>query len=434
MNNRDSEAATALLSAHGYRLSRSESDADILIINTCSVRAKAEEKALGKAGLMVASKAKRSHRIVGLIGCMVQRLKSDVVKRVAGLDFAVAPQDLARLPAVIDDVRAGQAPIVMASEMPLDPEKMVDHVPDGVTAFISIQIGCDRQCAYCVVPSVRGREWSRPAHYIVEEVQRVVAAGIKEVTLLGQSVTAYGQSNPVWPDDYISPHGYREPLVRLLEAVDSIPGIARVRFTSAHPSGCTEELARAMGELPTVCPHLHLPLQSGSDRILKMMRRGYSAAEYRQAIERIRHRLPLVALTADVIVGFPTETSADFDTTRRLMEEIGFANAFIFKYSPRPGTPAAELPDDVPETEKRRRNHELLIDQERRSIRINSALIGQTVEILIEGVSARNVRRWSGRSRANAIIVFDYQPGIRPGQLQAVRIDHVTAQALYGGL
>jgi tRNA-2-methylthio-N6-dimethylallyladenosine synthase len=282
------------------------------------------------------------------------------------------------------------------------------------------------------VPEVRGREWSRSGKSVVREVSQLAAAGVREITLLGQSVMAYGRRNAVWAEDRRSNGGYTEPLTRLLEAVAAIEGIRRVRFTSGHPSGCTPELTRAVAEIPEVCEHLHLPLQSGADRILDKMRRGYSVEEYRQAVARLRERVPGMAFTTDIIVGFPTESPAEFEMTRRLCDEIGFDNAFIFKYSPRPGTPAAKWADDVPQEEKVRRNKVLLEDQNARCMACHAGMIGTVVEVLVTGVSARNAERWTGRTRRNRIVVFEPEPRVKPGDTVRVRIRKAMPQSVFG--
>jgi tRNA-2-methylthio-N6-dimethylallyladenosine synthase len=243
---------------------------------------------------------------------------------------------------------------------------------------------------------------------------------------------AYGRANPVWPEGRRSLRGWTEPLPRLLEALQEIPGLARLRFTSGHPSGCTPELIRALAELPVLCGHLHLPLQSGSDRILRRMNRGYTAAEYLAAVRRLRSAVPGMALTTDIIVGFPSETLADFDLTRGLLAEIGFDNAFIFQYNARPQTPAARWPDDVPAEEKRRRNHQLLAEQNRQCLAINQALVGRELEVLVEGPSPRNAARWTGRTRTNKIVLFAAAPALRRGDLLKVRIERAKIQTLDG--
>jgi len=433
MNVRDAESVAALLTRNGYTVTGSEEEGDVVIVNTCSVRGKAEDKAIGKLGLLTAGKRQRPQRVVGAMGCMVERLKDDIFKKVANLDFAIGTHAISRLPGVLDTVLGGHGPVLDVGEAEDDVEALSGHTPSGVSAFVNILFGCDRRCTYCVVPHVRGREWSRGGSEVVAEVRETVAQGtVKEVTLLGQSVMSYGRRNAVWAADYASPRGYIEPLPRLLEAVSEVDGIERVRFTSGHPSGVTPELVSAMAELPEVCAHLHLPVQSGSDRMLGFMKRGYTSDGYREAVARLREAVPEIALTTDVIVGFPGETVEEFDMTRRFMDEIAFDNAFIFKYSPRPGTEAEKMKDDVPAEEKMRRNQVLLDDQNRRGLALNEALVGTTQEVLVEGVSLRNAERWTGRSRGNKIVVFAPVPEVREGDIVNVRIERAMAQTLYG--
>ena len=269
-------------------------------------------------------------------------------------------------------------------------------------------------------------------HVVLAEVRALAAQGCPEITLLGQSVNSYGRKNAVWPEDYQSPGGYAEPLPRLLEAVSAVPGVRRIRFTSGHPSGCTVELARAMAEVPGVCDHLHLPVQSGSDAVLRRMRRGYTAEGYLAAVRLLRAAVPTLALTSDVIVGFPGETEEDFEATRSLMDAAGFDNTFIFKYSPREGTPAADWVDDVPPDEKMRRNQILLEDQDRRGQALNDVLVGREVEVLAEGPSLRNKERWAGRSSTNKIVIFDPSGNVKVGDIVPVRIERAGPQVLYG--
>ncbi|MDP6490709.1 MAG: tRNA (N6-isopentenyl adenosine(37)-C2)-methylthiotransferase MiaB [Kiritimatiellia bacterium] len=431
MNVRDSEAVSALLMRQGYVCAEGEADADVIVINTCSVRGKAEAKALGKLGLLVAD-SRRNHpdRVVGVMGCMVQRLGPALFEKVPGLGFGIGTQAMSRLPLVLQEVFEGKAPVLDVGDGD-DAEALTGHVEGHLSAFVNILLGCDRRCTYCIVPHVRGREWSRPAESVVDEVRELVGQGVREVTLLGQSVMNYGRRNPVWPEGSTSAGGYETPFPRLLEAVDAVVGIERVRFTSGHPSGCTPELVRAMAELPTVCEHLHLPCQSGSDPILERMRRGYTVDQFRQAARVLQAAVPGVALSTDIIVGFPGETEEDFERTRAFMEEIGFDNAFIFKYSPRSGTPAAEWDDDVSDEEKMRRNQVLLEDQTRRVEAINKALVGQRVNVLVEGPSLRNAARWSGRSRTNKVVVFEPIPGVERGDCVELLVERVTATTLY---
>lgn len=434
MNERDSEAIGALLVRHGYQLSRDEAEADVILVNTCSIRGKAEDKALGKLRLMTTLKRERPRLLVGAVGCMVQRLGPAILKKVKGLDLAVGTHRLNALPAMIEAVANGLGPLVDTGEADREAEALAGHLGGSLSAYVNILLGCDRHCAYCIVPAVRGTEWSRPAASVLREIRALAEQGCREITLLGQSVMAYGKKNPVWTDSDHSERGFVEPLPRLLEAVSLVPGIRRIRFTSGHPTGCSAEIARAMGEIPGVCDHLHLPVQSGSDRILKMMRRGYTADDYLAAVRRLRESVPTLALTSDVIVGFPGETEEDFEATRRLMAAARFDNAFIFKYSPREGTPAAGMEDDVPEVEKLRRNHVILADQDVLGEGLNRACIGTTVEVLVEGPSLRNKARWAGRSSTNKITIFDPSEEVRVGDIVYVHIEKVGAQTLYGSL
>ena len=433
MNVRDSEAVCALLEAAGHQKAATENEADLIVVNTCSVRGKAEDKALGKLGLLCTTKRERPDRIIGVMGCMAQRLGADIFKKVPSLDFTVGTRRCGAIPRLVARVQAGETQIHEISSPDETPDVPDAHSESGFSAFVTVLLGCNRRCAYCIVPDVRGPEFSRPAREVIAEITALTRHGIREVTLLGQSVMNYGRANGVWEAaDPASPGGFTEPFSRLLEAVAAIPGIARIRFTSGHPSGCTDQLVHAVQSLSQVCHHLHLPVQSGSDRILRLMRRGYTRADYLDAVRRLRADMPDFALTTDVIVGFPGETAEDFEETRSLMREADFDNAFIFKYSPRPGTPAAVWKDDVSEAEKMRRNQVLLEDQDVRGLAANQKLVGTVQHVLAEGPSLRNAARWSGRSPGNKIVIFDPQPGLQPGALASVRITRAAPQTLYG--
>ena len=427
MNVRDSEAVAAMLAAAGHERASCEDDADLVIVNSCTVRQKAEEKAVGKAGNLCAA-----GKTTGLMGCAVKRLGADVFKRLPGLDFAVGPRAIGLIPKIVAD---GEFPRLELGEEGMA-EALSAHVPGSFQSFVTALVGCDNRCSYCIVPDVRGHEYSRPAMEILAEVRSLVSLGVREVCLLGQSVLRYGVRNSAWDgQDAPSPGGYSEPFPRLLEALSAVDGLERIRFTSAHPGGCTDELVRAFAEFPKVCRHLHLPVQSGSDRILAAMGRRYTRAEYLAAVKRLRDLDPEFAVTTDVIVGYPGETQGDFEETRSLMEEAGFDNAFVFKYSPRPGTRSAALPDDVPAEEKARRDQVLLADQEVRGLARNSRLVGTVREVMFEGPSKRNAERWSGRDGGNRIVVWDATPGAKAphaGSLVDVRIKEAHAQILVG--
>ena len=442
MNVRDSEAVEALLVAAGYEKAANESEADIVIVNSCTVRDMAERKAVGKCGNLIAAKEGRGKarrpanaavKIVGLMGCAVKRMGAEVFKHLPNLDFAVGPRRFGAIPRLVERCLAGEKGIL---ELPDDDEVPTGMEAHGVTSFqsyVTVLLGCDNRCSYCIVPDVRGHEYSRPAREVVAEVRALAARGVKEVCLLGQSVLRYGVRNPAWlPDDLPSPGGYTEAFPRLLEALNAIEGLERIRFTSAHPKGCTDELVRAYAEFPKVCRHLHLPVQSGSDRVLKEMGRRYTRAEYLAAVAKLRAFDPEFAVTTDVIVGYPGETEADFEATRSLMEEAGFDNAFVFKYSPRPGTRSAALPDDVPTAEKERRDQVLLADQQVRGQARNARLVGTVREVLVEGPSLRNAARWSGRDGGNRIVVFEPKVPLVVGTSVMVRIAEAHPQILIG--
>ena len=448
MNVRDSEAVEALLLAAGHEKAVGEADADLVIVNSCTVRQKAEEKAVGKAGYLCST-----GKVVGLMGCAVKRMGEQVFARLPKLDFAVGPRRFGLIPRLLERIAAGERRILEVGDddVPLGLDAHPDIARAGTSAqfqsYVTVLLGCDNRCSYCIVPDVRGHEYSRPAREVIAEVRCLAERGVKEVCLLGQSVLRYGVRNRAWAEDEPNPHGYTEAFPRLLAALNEIPCLERIRFTSAHPKGCTDELVRVYRECPKVCRHLHLPVQSGSDRILAEMGRHYTRAEYLESVGRLRAFDPEFAVTTDVIVGYPGETEADFEATRSLMEEAEFDNAFVFKYSPRPGTRSAALEDDVPTAEKERRNQLLLADQETRGLRRNEALVGTVREVMVEGPSKRNRARWSGRDSGNRIVVWDIggadttKPtqsgdGLRPSQkigtLLRLKITEAHPQILVG--
>lgn len=434
MNVRDSDAVAAELIAAGHTPAKDEESADIIVVNTCSVREKAEDKAIGKLRLLCYGKKDKPNRIVGVMGCMAQRMKETVFDSVKGLDFSVGARAARFIPSIVSDIQAGASQVWMAGEIS-DPGVPHGHHDLGISAFVTVLLGCNRRCAYCIVPDVRGPEYSRPARDIIDEVQCLVDRGVKEVTLLGQSVLRYGrQKEEVWDCEPAEGAAFTEPFPRLLEALSAIKGLQRIRFTSGHPSGCTEELARAFRDLPQVCAHLHLPVQSGSDRILKIMRRGYTHEEYLASIERLRSYVPDIAITTDIIVGFPGETEEDFEQTRELMRKARFDNSFVFKYSPRPGTPSSLMEDDVTVEEKDRRNKVLLADQDQLGVGNNDHWIGRTIKVLADGPSLRNKERWSGRSEQNKIVIFEPDSDVRVGDLVSIKISRANPQTLFGDL
>jgi tRNA-2-methylthio-N6-dimethylallyladenosine synthase len=400
------------------------------------VREKAESKALGKMGLLTSQKkATHNPKIVGAMGCMAQRLGQDIFKLLPNLHFSAGSHRPAAIPALLEKIIKDDEKNCydLEEEEMREEHQHLFYKESTFSAFINILYGCNRFCSYCIVPFVRGREISRNASEIIEEARALVEKGVKEITLLGQSIMAYGRANAVWDSSHKSKLGFKEPLPRLLEALNEIEGLKRIRFTSGHPEGCSEELARAFAELPAVMPHLHLPVQSGSNRILEAMKRGYTAEEFEKATEILRARTTHLAFTTDIIVGFPTETEKDFEETRKLVQRIGFDNAFIFQYSPRPGTLAARtLKDDVSKKIKLERNHILLEDINKIAKTRHQKRQGNIEEILVEGVSKRNKSMWSGRTKDNLIAIFAPEACLLAGSFVNIKIERAEALTLYG--
>ena len=438
MNERDSEQVARDLLARGYELTAREQDADVVLLNTCSVRDMAEQKALGKMGLLGRLRAGRPEMVFGFLGCMAQSRGAELVRDLGHVDLVVGTQKFHKVADYVDElVQRKQAirdrlmddvrtSIVDVEEEAGSQETIREHVlkERQATAFVSIMQGCNMHCAFCIVPATRGAERSRGIPEIVAEVRGLVERGVKEVTLLGQIVNLYGRHEFEKRDG-------KSPFVQLLEAVHDVPGLARLRFTSPHPIGFRQDLIDAFTRLPKLMPHVHLPMQSGSDRILKAMHRTYTADKYFDLTQRLRAARPDIALTTDAIVGFPGETDADYAATRALVERIGFDNAFIFRYSPRRDTPAAEMPDQVPESVKEERNQDLLRVIDASAIASGEALVGQCVEILCEGPSKTNAERLMGRSPGNKIVIFEGSAR-HVGEVFDVQIERSSGFSLYG--
>ena len=435
MNERDSEQVSKMLVERGYRMVEAEGEADVILLNTCSVRDMAEQKAIGKMGMLRKLRKTRPHLVLGYLGCMAQARGESLLQTSPHVDLVVGTQKFHRVAdyvhdllqsrqhALIDDVRR---PIVDTDEEPGSQSTIREQELETgqVTAFVSIMQGCNMHCAFCIVPQTRGSERGRPIAEIVAEVRSLAERGVKEVTLLGQIVNLYGRHEFPKVDD-------KSPFVQLLEAVCAVDGIERVRFTSPHPIGYRDDLIEAFSRLPKLVEHVHLPLQSGSDRILKIMRRGYTAEKFQKLAERIRAARPGMAITSDIIVGFPGETDEDFQKTRALCEAVSFDNAFVFRYSPRQNTPAATMEAQISEELKEARNQELLDVVNRHVAAKLDALIGTEVEILCEGTSRHNTERLTGRTRTNKIVVFEGAPR-HIGQIFPVKITRASGSTLYG--
>jgi tRNA-2-methylthio-N6-dimethylallyladenosine synthase len=435
MNERDSEAVAALLRARGYAMVEDEALADIVLLNTCSVRDLAEQKAIGKAAHLHKRKRRNPRFIVGILGCMAQNRGAELLDRLPDLDLVVGTQKFHRVPDHLDNLLAtirGEGPRP-ATLVDLDAEagsqnEIRGHVSaDGapqVSAYVSIMQGCNMHCTFCIVPKTRGEERSRPLDDIVREAEELVANGTREITLLGQIVTSYGRREfPLV--------GGKTPFVQLLERLHALPQLQRLRFTSPHPSGFKADLIAAYRELPKLGEYAHLPVQSGSDRILRAMNRPYTRDSYRRLIDQLRAAQPQMWFSTDIIVGFPGETDEDFAATRDLFREVGFAMAYLFKYSTRTGTPAAELPGQVPAAIAEARHRELMAILETRSLARHQELVGTTQEVLAQEPARRPPGRLLGRTRGYRKVFFD-APAHRLGELIPIRITRATVAALEG--
>ncbi len=434
MNERDSEAVAAMLRARGYRMVQDENACDVMLLNTCSVRDMAEQKAIGKAVHVIQKKKRNPRFVLGILGCMAQNRGAELLDALPDVDLIVGTQKFHQVPDYLDNLRAAQeagAPIgstiIDIAEEADSQNTIREHVLEDrqVTAFVSIQQGCNMDCAFCIVPKTRGDERSRPMDEIVRECEELAARGVREITLLGQIVTSYGRR------DYTHTDGIT-PFVQLLERVNAIPGLQRIRFTSPHPRGFKEDLIAAYGRLEKLCEYVHLPLQSGSDRILRAMNRPYTRERYRQIVDDLRRVRPDMYFSTDIIVGFPGETEEEFQQTRELFEACNYDMAYVFKYSIRSGTPAAGMADQTPDEVKEERNQVLLRILEANSNRRNATLLGTTQEVLVEGPDKKGLG-FMGRTRGNRIVHFAATERLI-GELVPVKIDRVSTAVLYGEL
>ena len=420
MNEKDSERVVGKL---GMIPVDSPSEADLIIVNTCAVREKPEHKVYSEVGKYVKMKRERDIK-VGVMGCVAQLKGSELLRR-TGADFVVGTSAIYRIDKIIREVFSGKK-VVDTSLTPNIKDRFESPIPetfyDGskVKAYITIQEGCNQFCTFCVVPITRGRELTRPSEDIIREVVELVSRGVREVILLGQNVNGYGWN---MPDELSFPE--------LLRELNRIDGLYRIRFTTSNPRYMTDELIDAMAECEKVCEQLHLPVQSGSDRILKKMARRYTAEEYLEIIEKLRERVPGIALTTDIIVGFPGETEEDFLATLELVKKVQFDDIFSFKFSPRPGTAAARMPEQIPEEEKSRRLHELQRIQDEITLKKMKEYVGKVEEVLVEGPAERNPERDStGRTRTGKPVNFEGHP--EPGSLIYVRITEAFRNSLRG--
>jgi tRNA-2-methylthio-N6-dimethylallyladenosine synthase len=428
MNKADSERMAGILEAIGYRAAAAELEADLVLYNTCTIRDNAEQKVYSYLGRQAQRKRADPRLTLVVAGCVAQQEGEALLRRVPELDLVMGPQHANRLATLLEQVESG-AQVVATGQHHILEDITTARRDSRVCAWVNVIYGCNERCTYCVVPSVRGREQSRLPESIRREMQGLALQGYKEITLLGQNIDAYGRDLPG-----ITPTGRRaHTLTDLLQSVHDVEGIERIRFATSHPRYFTERLIDACAELPRVCEHFHIPFQSGDNEVLRQMARGYTVDRYRRIIERIRERMPDAAISADVIVAFPGETDAQYRRTLALIEEIGFDQVNTAAYSPRPGTPAAERPDQLPEPVKVERLQELNALVEEVAKQRSARYLGRIEEVLVEAVNPRDTGQWMGRTRTNRLTFFPSAPGaVQPGELVEVRIDQARAFSLSG--
>jgi tRNA-2-methylthio-N6-dimethylallyladenosine synthase len=418
MNLYDSELVSSLLQSGGFAMTRKLSDAGVILINTCGVREHAEQRVLGRLRTLGGMKKKRARLIIGVLGCMAERFKGELRDQIPEVDLVLGPDAYRQLPELLEALLTDH-PASSGYTTGTPYETYGDVLPvrrQGVSAFVAIMRGCDNFCSYCIVPYVRGRERSRPLSEIIVEIEQAVADGFPEVMLLGQNVNSYRQDGIGFPE--------------LLDEVAKVDGLKRLRFMTSHPKDLSDALIERMASGGVICPSLHLPVQAGSDRILELMKRGYSRDEYLQKVEKLRQAVPDLALTTDLLCGFPSETEEDFQQTLDLIEAAQFDDAFTFKYSVRPGTAAAKMPDDVSEIIKIERLERMIALCRRLADASRLKMVGKSVEVLLETVSPKNKGEWSGRTRCSRMALV---PGsFNVGDFVIIRVEEVKGFSLWG--
>jgi len=424
MNEYDSsKMADVLRESHGFEPAATPEEADVLLLNTCSIREKAQEKVFSLLGRWRELKQARPGVVIGVGGCVASQEGEAILERAPFVDIVFGPQTLHRLPAMLDAVRGGARAAVDISFPEIE---KFDNLPapraEGPTAFVSVMEGCSKYCSFCVVPYTRGEEVSRPFDDVIVEVARLAAQGVREINLLGQNVNAYRGAMH---------DGTSADLAALIRFVAAVDGIDRIRFTTSHPVEFTDSLVAAYAEVPELAPFLHLPVQSGSDRVLALMKRGHTALEYRQKIRRVRAARPDISISSDFIVGFPGETARDFEQTLQLIEDVGFDQSFSFIYSRRPGTPAASLPDEIEAAEKQRRLALLQHRINQHAAGISAAMVGGVERVLVERPSKKNPRQFAGRTGNMRWVNFDGEPAL-VGRFVDVLITEALPNSLRG--
>jgi tRNA-2-methylthio-N6-dimethylallyladenosine synthase len=416
MNVADSEVVGGILSTNGYALTGDIADADVVLVNTCAIRENAEQRIYGRLGLFSRYKRQNPGMLVGVLGCMAERLRSNLLEDDL-VDLVVGPDEYRKLPGLMDRAFEGEKGVAVRLSRVENYDDLIPVRTDGTCAWVSVTRGCDKFCTFCVVPFTRGRERSRSLESVVGEARDLAVRGFREITLLGQNVNSFRDGS----------HDFAE-LMRRVAAVDRS---MRVRFMTSHPQDMSERLIEAIAEEVNICKYVHLPVQSGSDRILGLMNRTYTVDHFRRLVHRIREVIPGVALSTDVISGFPSESEEDHRLTVDLIRELRFDGAFTFKYSPREGTKAWEMEDSVPEVEKGRRVWEITELQHAIALEQNRELIGRTVRVLVEGPSKKSAHEYTGRTDTNKTVVFPHTDE-QPGEFADVRIDRANSATLLG--
>lgn len=424
MNEYDSARMADVLAAeHGLELTQDEAQADVILLNTCSIREKAQEKVFSQLGRWRELKADKPHLVIGVGGCVASQEGDLLLKRAPFVDIVFGPQTLHRLPELLEQRReSGRAQVDISFPEIEKFDRLPEPRAEGPTAFVSIMEGCSKYCSFCVVPYTRGEEVSRPFDDVLLEVAQLADQGVREVTLLGQNVNAYRDQRP---------DGAVIDLALLVRAVAQIPGIGRIRYTTSHPVEFTDSLIEAHRDVEALAPFLHLPVQSGSDRVLAAMKRGHTVLEYKAKLRRLREARPDICISSDFIVGFPGETEADFDKTMKLIEDVGFDQSFSFVYSARPGTPAANLPDDTPEAVKKQRLMHLQSVINANAQRISQAMVGTVQSVLVEGPSRKDPAEMTGRTGNMRFVNFPAPPQL-VGQFVDVEITRALTNSLRG--
>ena len=424
MSFRDSELVAGHLLDSGFALADSVDSADIIIFNSCSVRKHAEDRVIGNIEDLKLLKRKKPGLIIGLMGCTAQNYKSKILDRLPILDFSCGPGNECDIPDIIEDILKHRGTIVATDKIGKKrPELFSAHREDEHKTSVSIGEGCDNFCSYCIVPYVRGRERSRAAKDIIREVKELAGRGFKEIMLLGQNVNSYGRTT--------NDERRTTSFVKLLERLDKIKGVERIRFMTSHPKDASVELFKAMSDLEKVCAHLHLPLQSGSDKILKLMNRGYTAKKYISLVKEYKKYVSAGSITTDIIVGFPSEKEDDFDKTVKMMKDMECDGAYMFKYSPRPPAKSSKLKDDVNQADKERRLATLISLQREISLKRNELLTGETFDVLVDGRGKRDRAKFTGRTDTNKMTIFDGSIEMI-GRIVSVKVESVSPHALRG--